>query len=434
MQLQVILGFRVFSPLPYLVSSKQLYHKVSYKGNDKNTSNENEVEEDIEAFLLEEQRAQDEMERNPLHNPIVDLLPHMQNSQPDRKRSLNHKHSLKPSLTYQNKGVDFHLAEQNVEQACSSRKFHINSDTELVSMEDEPMPFPQKVPSFIHKNVPNKNSIKDYRLKSAVDLCNIKMLNSENKREGRMNTNKNLYTRSKERSPILIKIREDANHTHRVSNTFKDNQGTVLPNQKKGIIKEVSVHLNGFKSKKNIRKSSLPENIRDSNKATFGHAQPSSRKCKWSDSYISLDNNVKSRLYEPTTAYKRKKEATLNDRQKKMAKKQKEIQQMVAPNRFVTGNVDAFPQDFATDTRESSPNIEVKEYARYKNEAGGSVKRPSSDQFYARHNSRRKRKERHDKINYEKSPVNTNTNRYMVKHTYTKLEHDAAGPKFTVIK
>lgn len=148
----------------------------------------------------------------------------------------------------------------------------------------------------------------------------------------------------------------------------------------------------------------------------------------------SIDNNVKSRLMEPTAAYKKKKEATLNDKQKKLQKKQKEMQKMMAQSRFVTGLAETPSLEFTADTRESSPTIEVKDYPRAKYEGGGSVNRTNTEQFGIQASTRKKRKDRNDKINYEKSPVNLNSNRYMVKHTYTKLEHDAAGPRFKVIK
>jgi hypothetical protein len=155
------------------------------------------------------------------------------------------------------------------------------------------------------------------------------------------------------------------------------------------------------------------------------------------------DQNVSqfknSTLFKPTIAYNKKKDATLNERRKKLEKKQQEMKKMVAPTstRFVTSNLDSGTQEyFLYDTRESSPTIEVKEYPRSKYDVTGNLKRPTAiDHSSMRHTSRRKRKERCDKINYEKSPVNnTNSTKYMVKHTYTKLEHDATGPKFTVIK
>lgn len=111
------------------------------------------------------------------------------------------------------------------------------------------------------------------------------------------------------------------------------------------------------------------------------------------------------------------------------------MQKRVTSSRFITGPSDVFSQDLLYDDREYSPSgdIEVKEYPKSKYENCKPPKQ-KSEILTARNSSRRKRMERHSRINYEKSPVDPASHRYMVKHTYTKLEHDAAGPKFTVIK
>jgi hypothetical protein len=143
---------------------------------------------------------------------------------------------------------------------------------------------------------------------------------------------------------------------------------------------------------------------------------------------------VKSRLHQPTAAYRQKKEATLNERQMKYDKKSKGAAKMLGPSHFTTGHVENYNLEFVGDERESSPSFDFKKPIGEHSGVKAGTKKGAVDHFNSRNNSRRKRKDRFDKINYEKSPVNVNTNRYMVKHTYTKLEHDEAGPKFTVIK
>lgn len=118
----------------------------------------------------------------------------------------------------------------------------------------------------------------------------------------------------------------------------------------------------------------------------------------------------------------------------KFEKKSKGAAKMLGPNHFATGNVENYNLEFASNERESSPSFDFKKPISEHNVIKTGLKKTSDEHFNSRNASRRKRKERFDKINYEKSPVNVNASRYMVKHTYTKLEHDEAGPKFTVIK
>ena len=118
----------------------------------------------------------------------------------------------------------------------------------------------------------------------------------------------------------------------------------------------------------------------------------------------------------------------------KFEKKSKGAAKMLGPSHFTTGHVENYNVEFGGDERESSPSFDYKKPIGEHSGVKSSSKKPPIDHFNSRNASRRKRKDRFDKINYEKSPVNVNASRYMVKHTYTKLEHDEAGPKFTVIK
>mmetsp|Transcript_4345 Transcript_4345/g.3645 ORF Transcript_4345/g.3645 Transcript_4345/m.3645 type:complete len:87 (+) Transcript_4345:354-614(+) len=57
------------------------------------------------------------------------------------------------------------------------------------------------------------------------------------------------------------------------------------------------------------------------------------------------------------------------------------------------------------DTSESSPTIPVKDYKNKKYQVN-LIKQRNNDIFSGDQNGRRKRKHRHEKINYERSPVN----------------------------
>mmetsp|Transcript_15439 Transcript_15439/g.17905 ORF Transcript_15439/g.17905 Transcript_15439/m.17905 type:complete len:104 (-) Transcript_15439:3-314(-) len=103
---------------------------------------------------------------------------------------------------------------------------------------------------------------------------------------------------------------------------------------------------------------------------------------------------------------------------------------MVVPSRFITGTVDALPHDYISSEPEDhllvSKTFSIKKYKR-----GETPTQNGNSNSVCRSANRRNRKER---VNYERSPINLATNRYAIKHTYTKLEHDETGPKFTVIK
>ena len=115
---------------------------------------------------------------------------------------------------------------------------------------------------------------------------------------------------------------------------------------------------------------------------------------------------MKSRLFEPTKASEKKREAILSERQAKNEKKMKErLKMMETQHRYTSNHAENGPIEYDYDTRESSPTIEIKDQ-----QMSG-----YQEKFAPRNSSRRKRKERHDKINYEKSPVGTNSNRYIPK-------------------
>lgn len=164
-----------------LGNSKQIYHKVSYKANDKNTSGDKDDEEDLESFLLEEQKAQDEMERNPLHNPIVDLMPQRTNgrfiqkinnlatSSVDSRKGMNFKSQKIPSITFRNVPTPSKQTEKMLNVPVNRNgRLKGYATTDFDDIDTEPMPLPQKVPSFLHKN--ETDNMKDYHIKRTVDL------------------------------------------------------------------------------------------------------------------------------------------------------------------------------------------------------------------------------------------------------------------------
>lgn len=184
------------------------------------------------------------------------------------------------------------------------------------------------------------------------------------------------------------------------------------------IIKEVSVTLNGCKKGPKDHQSSAQNQ---------NHLQNSQKKG-------DKKYKIESRLYQPTMASKGKREAVLSEQRMKFEKHQKEVKKMVASSRFMAGHIDVSQGLNPTTEREESPRIDIASQVKTgQGDRGGTPKITLADSFNNRNNSRRKRKDRYDKIQYEKSPSNP-SNRFLVKHTYTKLEHDAAGPKFTVIK
>lgn len=122
-------------------------------------------------------------------------------------------------------------------------------------------------------------------------------------------------------SPASGLANRDMLSNNKISSTMKDIPSVSIPNQKKLFVKEVTVTLNKSKGKNHPRENSVPETTRKDIFVQNFNYNPS-RKCKYlfvcsKVNFIHLDNNVKSRLFEPTKAYKSKKEATLTEKQKK---------------------------------------------------------------------------------------------------------------------
>ena len=87
-------------------------------------------------------------------------------------------------------------------------------------------------------------------------------------------------------------------------------------------------------------------------------------------------------------------------------KKRKELKKMMPPKtKMSNGFQDSFQNDLIQmDTCESSPVIPVKDYPNFKHQANRSSQR-NHEIFSGSQNGRRKRKQRQDKINNERSPV-----------------------------
>jgi hypothetical protein len=66
-----------------------------------------------------------------------------------------------------------------------------------------------------------------------------------------------MYTRS----PMQNNNKDEFSRQIKNSHTLKD-QSYGIPNQKKALVKEVSVHLNSLKPRKYPRENSLPETYR----------------------------------------------------------------------------------------------------------------------------------------------------------------------------
>lgn len=298
---------------------------------------------------------------------------------------------------------------------------------------DESNPTPHKIPSFL------KHQIEQIHKEDHSSKYISAQSTAEKEEKEKWNTYRNRYktfkmsnSKTKDKNKPFIDDQSDSaspdfphyidNQKHiSQSNTIQNLNSVVMPNQKK-VIKEVSVTLGAQKDKKYIREKSLPESYR--NKISQKD-QLSAQKAK--------RNKIESRLFQPTQASKHKTDAIMHEKRQKLSKRDQEIKKMIAPTRFIMGTVDATPEVYSKTHREISPNIEIKGSIKLENDRESTPKITMTDLKHDRNNSRRKRKERFDKIQYEKSPHNP-TNRFLVKHTYTKLEHDEEGPKFTVIK
>ena len=107
---------------------------------------------------------------------------------------------------------------------------------------------------------------------------------------------------------------------------------------------------------------------------------------------------------------------------------------MVTPKRFVTGNFGTNSHANLKHKIESGlANSDYKSNVKLIQHDTSISKTPIIENNRLKNENRRNRKNRQEGQNHEKSPVCT-SNRFLVKHTYTKLEHDSEGPKFTVIK
>lgn len=136
-------------------------------------------EDENDSFLIAEQKAQDEVEKNPFKDPLHELktlrskgtiysLNISDVSSVDRKRSINFRTHLKPSVTYQAKLSGFERAKAN---QLTSRKVK----NEFVDFDEEPMPLPQKIPSFIDSNAPKSENKPNFKkVRHTVDEKHIK--------------------------------------------------------------------------------------------------------------------------------------------------------------------------------------------------------------------------------------------------------------------
>lgn len=351
------------APQHHLASSMKKYKKVEYSGSKSLKREERSVEQDdneeVDSFLEAEQKANDEIMQNPSQDPIVELLS-LKNGEfssvERRKRSNNFRSTLKPSISVHEKSSG--VFDEFKDSHKTFRKGDYNDNDMFGFDDEEPLPLPQQAPSFIENKVFITNSeekgVHKQKLIQNDDKYvrrvkgNFKPNNLLDKTKNE-NSKKRLY----ERSPMQKYGKEDFSCQIKNSNNLKD-QSSGIPNQKKAFVKEVSVHLNSLKPKKYSRENSMPETHRAIHKESLTGS-------------LNGPQTKKSTLYKPTIAYRQKKEATLNERMKKIEKKKQEMKKMVAPTsgRFVTGNIDSSTQDyFLYDTRESSPTIEVKEYPR----------------------------------------------------------------------
>lgn len=163
----------------------------------------------------------------------------------------------KPSKTFD----DFKNITPN-----THRKANLDDNGMFGFGNEEPTPLPVQVPYFsgtkkfghnterkgVHKKEQVKNDEKYIRrVKGKFKPADFV---DKNKLE---NNKKRMYTRS----PMPTYSKEEFSSQIKNSHTLKDiNYG--IPNQKKALVKEVSVHLNSLKLKKYPRENSLPETYR----------------------------------------------------------------------------------------------------------------------------------------------------------------------------
>ena len=113
--------------------------------------------------------------------------------------------------------------------------------------------------------------------------------------------------------------------------------------------------------------------------------------------------------------------------------KQKEIKKMVAPNRFVTGIVDALPPAFIQQTINDCQSVNVFVWDNNQFEIEN-PKISGIENISSRNESRRSRKQRKDYIHFERLSTGNFSNKYIAKHTITSLDKNEIDTKFTILK
>lgn len=155
----------IFSRAPqhHLASSNKKYKKFEYSGSKSLKREERSIEQDeneeMDSFLEAEQKANDEVMQNPSQDPIEELmsLKNIEFSSVERrKRSNNFRSTLKPSITLHEKSSG--VFDEFKDSHKTFRKGNYN-DNEMYGFDDEePLPLPQKAPSFIENKVFINNS------------------------------------------------------------------------------------------------------------------------------------------------------------------------------------------------------------------------------------------------------------------------------------
>jgi hypothetical protein len=135
---------------------------------------------------------------------------------------------------------------------------------------EEPTPLPSQVPYFVgDKKFCHNTERKGVHKKEQVmnDEKYIRRVKGKLKPPDFIDKNKleNNKKRMYTRSPLPTYSKDDFSRQIKNSQNLKD-QSYGIPNQKKALVKEVSVHLNSLKSKKYLREKSLPETYRTTQK------------------------------------------------------------------------------------------------------------------------------------------------------------------------
>ncbi|CAI2386516.1 unnamed protein product [Moneuplotes crassus] len=343
-----------------------------------------ENEEELDSFILAEKTAVDEVMKNPLQNPIREILSMKAKvSSVDRKKSQSKRSSLRMPLTVGS------IIDNDLSQ--SRRKVLKNFRTKATSpsLEDyngQLLSTPLKMPYYMKAEPQTFKAEKkeqDYfgeHFHYTIDLSK----------------------KAREKSPLHPNLTNGTpsqakDDTNPFMNETKGKYSQGISNQKKAFVKEVSVHLNCIKQGKSNREWSLNNHLRatskeSNNSISFGG---SSKKYSY----------IKSRLHQPTSTSKIKKEATFVEKSKHAEKKKREKHKVALKFKSAKGYQDHTHREMTKfNTKESSPTIPVKDYSNFKYPKKRSMNLIDKEPSLGIQGSRKKRKNRHEKKNSERLP------------------------------